>query len=52
MGRREVKIQVQGTKNRGKLKQNWTDSVRADYREKCLSGEEVGDLHRSEKKTE
>lgn len=43
VGRRAMGMKVQGKRRRGRPKRRWLDSVRADLREKGLSGEEVYD---------
>ena len=43
VGRRVIEMEVQGTRNRGKPKRRFMDSVKEDLKEKGLTGEEVQD---------
>ena len=43
VGKRVMEMEVQGTRNRGRPKQRWMDSVKEDLREKELTGDEVHD---------
>ena len=43
VGKRVMGIEVQGSRNRGRPKKRWADSVKDDLREKGLSGEELYD---------
>ena len=43
VGKRAMGIEVQGSRRRGRPKKTWADCVKADLREKELSGEQVYD---------
>ena len=43
VGRREMKMKVQGRRKRGRPKRRWLDGVRGDIKEKGLSADEVYD---------
>ena len=43
VGKRAMRIEVQGSRMRGKPKKRWVDGVKDDLREKGLSGEDVYD---------
>ena len=46
IGKRILNMDADGTRGRGRPKRRWTDSVKDDLREECLTGDEYGDKAR------